>query len=38
MTDNVLHKDGKDDKHERQKHRTGIAKTINMKSKDTEQG
>ena len=36
MTDNVLHKDGKDYKHERQRHRTRIAKTINMKGKDTE--
>ena len=30
--------DGKDYKHERQRHRTGIAKTINMKGKDTELG
>lgn len=32
----TLDKDGKDYKHERQRHRTGIAKTINVKSKDTE--
>ena len=53
MTDNVLHKDGKDYKykqvqtqnkeerdykHERQRHRTGIAKTINAKGKDTALG
>lgn len=33
MTDNVLHKDGKDYKHEKQRHRTGIAETINVKDK-----
>ena len=38
VTDNVLHKDGKDYKHERQRHRTRRKEIINMKGKDTEQG
>ena len=33
MTDNVLHKDGKDYKHERQRHRTRRKEIINVKGK-----
>ena len=34
----TLDKDTKDYKHEKQRHRTGIAKIINIKGKDTVQG